>query len=63
MFAHLIQFEVSDGLDLGLSDEGGLRYLGFEQVESTLGSVPQGFWRTSSRHFRGSAESPTMTGL
>ena len=58
MFAHLIQFEVSDGLDLAPWDGGGPRYLGFglEQLQPALDSVLQGLRRTSGGHFRRSVE-------
>lgn len=50
MFAHLIQFEVTDGLDLGLLDEGAHVTLGLSRSS-----------RLWTRFLRGSGEHPADT--
>lgn len=50
MFVHLIQFEVTDGLDLGLLDGGAHVTLGLSRSS-----------RLWTRFFRGSGEDPVDT--
>lgn len=50
MFVHLIQFEVTDGLDLGLLDEGAHITLGLSRSS-----------RLWTRFLRGSGEHPVDT--
>ena len=50
MFVHLIQFEVTDGLDLGLLDRGAHVTLGLSSSS-----------RLWTRFFRGSGEHPVDT--